>query len=80
MRTGDLCKIDSDGFHFIVGREKDLIITAGKSSDYNATVIINDHAITPIIIDYAITAIITSHAVTAIITTVPSPQSFPTMP
>jgi long-chain acyl-CoA synthetase len=29
LKTGDLVSIDQDGFHFIVGQEKDLIITAG---------------------------------------------------
>jgi len=29
LKSGDLVSIDPDGFHFIVGREKDLIITAG---------------------------------------------------
>lgn len=29
LKSGDLVAIDSEGFHFIVGREKDLIITAG---------------------------------------------------
>jgi len=29
LKSGDLVSIDSEGFHFIVGREKDLIITAG---------------------------------------------------
>lgn len=29
MKSGDLAVIDENGFHFIVGREKDLIITAG---------------------------------------------------
>ena len=29
LKTGDLVQIDQDGFHFIVGRERDLIITAG---------------------------------------------------
>jgi len=29
MKSGDLFTIDSDGFHYIVGRDKDLIITAG---------------------------------------------------
>lgn len=29
LKTGDLVSIDQNGFHFIVGREKDLIITAG---------------------------------------------------
>merc|ERR1712127_255390 len=29
LKTGDLVNIDSEGYHFIVGREKDLIITAG---------------------------------------------------
>jgi len=29
MKSGDIAVIDSEGFHFITGREKDLIITAG---------------------------------------------------
>ena len=29
MKSGDLARVDSQGFHFIVGRDKDLIITAG---------------------------------------------------
>ena len=29
MKSGDLCTIDEDGFHYIVGRKKDLLITAG---------------------------------------------------
>ena len=29
LKTGDLLRVDQQGFHFIVGREKDLIITAG---------------------------------------------------
>ena len=29
MKSGDLFSIDGDGFHYIVGRQKDLIITAG---------------------------------------------------
>jgi long-chain-fatty-acid--CoA ligase ACSBG len=29
LKSGDLAAIDSEGFHSIVGREKDLIITAG---------------------------------------------------
>ena len=29
MRSGDLFKIDSDDYHYIVGRAKDLIITSG---------------------------------------------------
>lgn len=29
MKSGDLCSIDEEGYHYIVGRKKDLIITAG---------------------------------------------------
>lgn len=29
MMSGDLCSIDDAGVHFIVGRKKDLLITAG---------------------------------------------------
>ena len=29
MRTGDLCRVDSDGYHHIVGRASDMVITGG---------------------------------------------------
>lgn len=29
MKSGDLARVDGAGFHYIVGRDKDLIITAG---------------------------------------------------
>jgi long-chain acyl-CoA synthetase len=29
LRTGDICKVDSDGFFFIVDRKKDMIIASG---------------------------------------------------
>ncbi|NIN51102.1 MAG: AMP-binding protein [Gemmatimonadales bacterium] len=29
LATGDLCRVDEDGFHFIVGRTKDMILCSG---------------------------------------------------
>jgi long-chain acyl-CoA synthetase len=29
LYTGDLCRVDEDGYHFIVGRKKDMILSSG---------------------------------------------------